>query len=43
MTPAVSTPKPWVTIFGLLALVGVAAVVMNVAGKRAYDLWKTGS
>jgi len=32
--------KPWLKIIGLLALVGVAAVVVNLAGKRAYDLWR---
>jgi hypothetical protein len=42
VTPA-PTSKPWLSILGLVALVGVAAVVVNLAGKKAYDLLQNGS
>lgn len=40
---ATSSEKPWWTIVGLLMVVGVAGVAANLAAKRAYDLWKTGT
>ena len=30
--------KPWIKIAGLLIVVGVAAIVVNLAGKKAYEL-----
>lgn len=36
------TDKPWLKIIGWLVLVGLAAVLVNWAAKRADDLWKKG-